>query len=200
LCRRGWGRSGGLVGLGVSEVLVWGFLGVFDHTTVSFATWGCFLVDSQDLQPPLKGCKTSPMNGAGQPPASTFWRLPRSVKRSSLVAMSIDSSVLVCCRWTRCTLSREVYGEGVGQAAFVRRVQYTRHDAGIPPPGVVCGDSSRLRTKRSSPAEQRRGWSFGARDGGRCIPGRRNIPIDASTWWVVRRVSGCREPILIVRV
>lgn len=35
MCRRGWGRSGGLVGLEVSEVLVWGFLGVFDHTTVS---------------------------------------------------------------------------------------------------------------------------------------------------------------------
>jgi hypothetical protein len=41
-------------------------------------------------------------------------------RQKILVSRHVYSSVLVCCRWTRCTLSREVYGEGVGQAAFVR--------------------------------------------------------------------------------
>jgi len=55
---------------------------------------GMFLLDSQDSQPPLKGYKTSPMNGAGQPPASTFRRFPRRVRRSSLVAMISSSLAL----------------------------------------------------------------------------------------------------------
>jgi hypothetical protein len=122
-------------------VLVWGFLGVFDHTTVSFATWGCFLVDSQDLQPPLKGYKNSPMNGAGQPPASTFWRLPRSVKRSSLVAMSI---LLFWCAVVR--LVAHSQGRSMERELGRQRLcdEYNTHATMLRsrPPRVVCGDSA----------------------------------------------------------
>ena len=40
-----------------------------------------------DIQPPLYGCNASPMNGAGQPLASTFPRFPSSAVRSLFVAI-----------------------------------------------------------------------------------------------------------------
>lgn len=40
-----------------------------------------------NVQPPLYGCKASPMNGAGQPLESTFPKFPKSVKRSLFVAI-----------------------------------------------------------------------------------------------------------------